>query len=119
MGDIVVLHNDLPADFDPGPLNVPPCWRAVGQTSLMAADMDEARAELHARVDNDFTYHPPTPDQVPKFEQIREEARGLAHTMVELCPMSDVLARALDYLNLAVMEANAAIARYPVDRNPG
>lgn len=62
-------------------------------------------------LDRRFTYHAPKPDQVPRYEQIRAEARQLAETFVRLCPTSRELSLALTHLEEAVMQANAAIAR--------
>ena len=57
-----------------------------------------------------FTYHPPTPDQVPKFEAITEAARNFAQVIVDNCPESDRTERAVDKIIEARMAANAAIA---------
>lgn len=67
--------------------------------------------ELVADVDVRFTYHPPRPDQVPRFEEIRSDARRFALLLVTTCPDSRELALALTHLEQAVMYANAAIAR--------
>lgn len=74
-------------------------------------DHTDAREKLHARIDNDFTYHPPTPDQVTAYNQIREEARMFAHTLVDFVPPGRELSSALTSLETAVMQANAGIAR--------
>lgn len=67
--------------------------------------------DLHARVDNDFVYHPPKPDQPEKYTRLREEARVLAHLIVDLVPPGREQASALTRLEEAVMHANAGIAR--------
>lgn len=79
----------------------------------MAETYDPAdwEAEIEAR----FTYHPPTEDQPPRYEQIRAEAKAYALTLVSLCPPSRELSSALTHLDQVVMFANAAIAR----REPG
>lgn len=64
-------------------------------------------AELASR----FTYHPPKEGQPEKYERIREEAHELAKTLVELCPSSRELSRALTAMDDVVFNANAAIAR--------
>jgi hypothetical protein len=74
-------------------------------------DVEQAREKLHARVDNDFTYHPPQPDQVERYNRIRDHARGMAHMLVDTCPPSRELSIALTDLESCVFNANAAIAR--------
>lgn len=64
-----------------------------------------------AEILNRFTYHPPDPDQLPKYERLREEARLFAETIVELTPPSREQSEALTCLETSVMFANAAIAR--------
>jgi len=60
---------------------------------------------------NRFTYHAPKDDQPAKYEEIRNTAYELAVMLVDLCPESRELSLALTYLEIAIMEANAAIAR--------
>lgn len=57
-----------------------------------------------------FTYHPPKDGQVEKYNRIRAEAKALALTIDELCPMGRETDRAFDKLQEAVMWANASIA---------
>lgn len=64
-----------------------------------------------AQVDKAFTYHPPKPDQVPRYTRIRDEAKALALRLASDCPPSRELSLALTHLEDAVMWANAAIAR--------
>lgn len=71
----------------------------------------DPRPAMHARVDSDFKYHPPKPGQPVRYEQIRESARVLAHTIVELVPPGREQSTALTRLEEAVMHANAGIAR--------
>ena len=61
-------------------------------------------------VDHLFTYHPPTPDQIPKFEAITEAARNLAQVVADNCPNTDRTERAIDKIVEARMAANASIA---------
>jgi hypothetical protein len=74
-------------------------------------DVSAAREQLHRRIDNDFTYHPPRYVQVERYNTIREGAKNYAHTLVEACPPSRELSVALTNLDAVVMNANAAIAR--------
>jgi hypothetical protein len=73
--------------------------------------MNEKKEELRARVDRDFTYHPPTTAQVAVYEEIRDQGKIFAHLLVDLCPISRELSLALTHLEQAVMWANAAVAR--------
>lgn len=75
------------------------------------SDAAAAREALHRRIDNDFTYHPPQPDQVERYNNIRESSRNYAHFLVDACPPSRELSVALTNLDAVVMNANAAIAR--------
>lgn len=58
-----------------------------------------------------FTYHKPTEQQVPKYEEIRGMALAYAERLVVLCPPSRELSLALTHLEDVVYCANAAIAR--------
>lgn len=71
-----------------------------------------ARSALHDRIqERDFVYHPPRPDQVPKYNEIRARVRGLALFIVDMVPPGRELSLALTKLDEAVMWANAGIAR--------
>ena len=63
------------------------------------------------RINRDFTYHSPTPDQVERYAELRAKARDLAHTFLQLCPPSRERSNALTRLEEAVFHANASIAR--------
>lgn len=61
-------------------------------------------------IDNWFTYHAPTPDQLPKFEAIREAGKHLAAVIVaNTLPSADQTA-AVRKVREACMTANASIA---------
>lgn len=64
-----------------------------------------------ADLDNRFTYHPPKEGQPERYVKIREAARQLAQTIVELTPQSREQSVALTNLEQATFWANAAIAR--------
>lgn len=66
---------------------------------------------MDSELENRFTYHPPTPDSVPKYTEIRNSAKALAEVIYTLCPPSREKALAFTKLEEAVMWANAAIAR--------
>lgn len=78
------------------------------QTDLEKYEISE---DMQKRLDNDFAYHPPTPDQIARYPHIRSEAKALAVTLCKLCPPSRELSLALTHLEEAVMFANASIAR--------
>jgi hypothetical protein len=59
-----------------------------------------------------FTYHPPKEEQIPKYVEIRDTARQFALVIHDLCPDSPELDEALTYIDIAVMRANASIARH-------
>lgn len=63
-------------------------------------------------IENNFTYHPPSPQQQRKYETIRSQAKDLAHYFNAVCPPSAELTTAIRHIENAVMWANAAIARH-------
>lgn len=67
--------------------------------------------DIRERIENDFVYHTPHRDQLAKYGTLRIQAKELALSFARLCPVSKELDQALFLLNLAVMSANAAIAR--------
>jgi hypothetical protein len=62
-------------------------------------------------LENKFTYHAPFGDQATRYEKIRDSCKQLAYTVVELTPSSIEQSLALTYLDMVMMQANAAIAR--------
>ena len=67
--------------------------------------------DMRQRIENDFIYHPPKGDQQERYVKLRENAKFLAHLIVESTPASREQSLALTYLENAVFYANAAIAR--------
>lgn len=67
--------------------------------------------EEKARLKKDFTYHPPKPDQGPRYNEIRDFAGTFAAVLLEKCPPSRERSLALTALEEAVMWANCSIAR--------
>jgi|GEM_PF-475145 len=63
-----------------------------------------------ADLDNWFTYHSPTPEQLPKFLAIRESGKAFAQTIVANTPASADQTAAIRKIREAVMTANQAIA---------
>jgi hypothetical protein len=61
-------------------------------------------------IDNWFTHHPPTRDQIAQYTAIRSSARDLAITILGNTPPSADQTAAIRKVREAVMIANAAIA---------
>lgn len=68
-------------------------------------------AKLTAEIETRFTYHPPCGDQAERYGLIRDYAKQFAFRLAECCPNSPELTKALNHLDIAVMLANASIAR--------
>jgi hypothetical protein len=69
------------------------------------------RLSLHERIERDFTYHPPKPEQRVIYEDIRAQARAFALYLASTGPESRELSLAITALEECVMWANASIAR--------
>ena len=67
--------------------------------------------EEQETIDNDFTYHPPTAEQIKKYPLIREEAKQLCVLLYRLAPGSPERTLAKRALEQFVFWANASIAR--------
>jgi hypothetical protein len=63
-----------------------------------------------ADLDNWFTYHSPSPDQLPKYLAIREAGKAFALSIVEHTPACADQTVAVRKIREAVMVANQAIA---------
>lgn len=61
-------------------------------------------------LDHIFKHHPPTPEQLPKYTELREAAKAFAAKVVELTPPSADQSAAIRHIREAVMTANASIA---------
>lgn len=59
---------------------------------------------------NFFTYHAPRPDQVPRYQKLRDSALEFARSITELTPAGPDQTAAIRKVREAVMTANAAIA---------
>jgi hypothetical protein len=62
------------------------------------------------QLENWFTYHSPTPEQIPKYQAIREAGLALAKVIVENAPDCADTTAAVRKIREACMTANAAIA---------
>lgn len=69
-------------------------------------------------VDQVFKYHPPTEDQIPRYHEIREGARGFAKLLLRVVPRGADRSAALRHLRECVMNANAAVALERVGVTP-
>jgi hypothetical protein len=63
-----------------------------------------------ANLENWFSYHAPTPEQLPKYQAIREAAKAFAEVIVANTPSSADQTVAIRHLRDSVMSANASIA---------
>ena len=86
-----------------------PAYAAGGQAGNEQGRQDVPE-EVLARIENNFTYHPPFGSQSFRYGVIRDEAKRLAKTLVQFCPESRELSVALTNLESCVHWANSAIA---------
>jgi hypothetical protein len=70
--------------------------------------LPDRRQELSER----FTHHASTEKQIKAYGSLRTRAKEFSFLIDELCPASDEKEWALHYLDMVVMNANAAIARH-------
>jgi hypothetical protein len=61
-------------------------------------------------IENWFTYHAPSPDQLVAYEKLRSSAKDFAKAINDLVPDSPDKTAAIRKVREAVMTANAAIA---------
>ena len=61
-------------------------------------------------IDDIFSYHAPTPEQLPRYDKIREGARVFARVLIDNTPRSPDQTAAIRKLRECVMTANAAVA---------
>jgi hypothetical protein len=66
--------------------------------------------KINERLEHLFSYHAPTPDQIPKYEAIRAGAKAFAKILLENTPGCADQSAALRHLRESVMTANASIA---------
>ena len=62
------------------------------------------------QIDDLFTYHAPTPDQIPHYEAIRAAAKEFAKTLMAHTPQSPDQSTAIRHLRDCVYCANASVA---------
>ncbi len=66
--------------------------------------------KLNIDIEDLFTYHPPTADQVARYKAINDAAKNLAQVIVDNCPASADATDAIRSVRNARMTANASIA---------
>lgn len=71
----------------------------------------EIDSGMNRRLTVNFRYHSPKPDQIPRYQAIRDKAREFAELILHLTPTSREQSIALTHLDELVYNANAAIAR--------
>lgn len=67
--------------------------------------------KVDADLEKRFTYHAPKEGQPRIYEELRDNAKGFAYKLKEVCPAGRELSLALTHLEEMVFWANAAIAR--------
>ena len=67
--------------------------------------------ETADRIENNFTYHAPTADQIERYQKVRDAAKTLEYLIRELTPPSREQSVSSTKLEEAVFWSNAAIAR--------
>lgn len=65
------------------------------------------------RLDRDYTYHQPNPEKIERYAAVREKGRELATLIAQCVPECRELHASLTQLELAILQANAGIARNP------
>ena len=68
------------------------------------------RPDINEQIEEWFTYHKPTEDQIPKYAAIRDKAKELALVLAANTPSCPDQTVALRKLREAVMVANQSIA---------
>jgi hypothetical protein len=57
-----------------------------------------------------FRYHPPTPQDLPKFQAVNQAAKNFAEVLRANCPRCEDFVNAMERIREARMWANSAIA---------
>ena len=81
----------------------------VGTTHRALARPEPLPVEAYM-LDNVFTYHAPRPDQLPRYNVLRQKAKEFVQLMLQITPMCLDQQEAIKHVRSAVMFANAAIA---------
>lgn len=62
------------------------------------------------KVENSFTYHAPKPNQIPRYEELRDAGHTLASLLLSHVPPSRERSLAMTKLEECIMWANKGIA---------
>lgn len=73
--------------------------------------LDDARAKMHERIDNDLNLHRPNAEQGLVMDAVRAGYNQLAHRIIDLIPPGRDLSMALTDLETSQRCAIAAIAK--------
>jgi len=73
------------------------------ETALRGMSEDEILSEL-------FSYHAPTPEQLPKYAAINQAAKNFAAVLLQVCPPCADRTRAIRHIQDARMIANMSVA---------
>lgn len=88
-----------------------------GQYTLNGVNLNPRHKDLLADnpypLSGHFTYHKPTPEQIPCYNAINEAARTLADTIARNTPPGADQTAAIRLVVQAKMTANSAIATHP------
>ena len=71
--------------------------------------MDPAKQVLLDKNANWFTYHSPTPEQLPLLQEIRDAGKALVDVIAKNTPICADQSAAIRHVREATMTANAAI----------
>ena len=112
------MRTDLPRpDFDCEKTQAPSPGGAIGGKALRDPreyDVDgctQARPMSSEEILHElFSYHPPTPHTLPKFQAINQAAKNFAEVVLQNCPSSADRSAAIRLIRDARMTANAAVA---------
>ena len=84
--------------------------RAFVEDEVTRPKRTDFRSYDQDQIDNWFTYHPPTPQQLVQYGELRAEAKRFAETINRHVPAGPDKTAAMRKVREAVMTANAAIA---------
>jgi hypothetical protein len=88
-----------------------PFFGETGQVAMQEERRAQTSEEaVEHEISRLFTYRPPRPDQIPRYNDVRLAARMLATVIYRACPNGPDRSAAIRHLRECVMTANAAIA---------
>ncbi|MDF2615461.1 MAG: hypothetical protein K0Q47_116 [Sedimentibacter sp.] len=76
-----------------------------------AGCLEPKKYDISEDLENRFSYHSPKPDQIGKYERIRDMAKEFAYLIRDNCPDSREASLAITKIEESVFWANASIAR--------